>query len=260
VYEPVSAFHEPDRSRWASYAVSDTRPRRRDALAAEHAHVLRRLLTSVSLLEEGGEHAYVRSLDGVWYVCPWQIELRSLLASGGGLVTASGVVARSPHIRQRNWTVPLAWFVPFAGPERWLSLGVRGEAGGRGVHPRATVQLTRTVVYVTPMSQARRRVARGLAALRGLHRLPEIPEPGIESDLAVTGRWLEEFHPYSLVELDYGGLVQLLSDEALSGDESAAELSTAIDGMSRGRCEVALAMYRRAQARWQAFGEFEQVN
>jgi hypothetical protein len=82
----------------------------------------------------------------------------------------------------------------------------------------------------------------------------------MESDLAGVGRWLEEFHPYSLVELDYGGLVRLLSDEALSGDESAAEIGAAIDGMSRGSCEVALAMYRRAQARWQAFGEFEQVN
>jgi len=281
VYEPVSAFHEPDRSRWASYAASETRPRRRDALAAEHAQVLWRLiggvslLAGVSLLGEGGDHAYVRSLDGVWYVCPWQLELRSLLAGGGGLASVSGGLARTPHIRQSNWTVPLAWFVPFSGQELWFSLGVRSEEGERDVHLRATVQLRRTLVYMTPMSQARRRVARGLAALHGLRRFTEpagrtepaertepagLAEPGIESDLAVVGGWLEVFHPYSLVELDYGGLVQLLSDEALSRDESAAEISAAIDGMSRGRCEVALAMYRRAQGRWRAVGEFEQVN
>ena len=30
------------------------------------------------------------------------------------------------------WTVPLAWFVPFAGAERWLALGPgRGAVRGR---------------------------------------------------------------------------------------------------------------------------------
>jgi len=32
VYEPVSAFREPDRSRWTVYADSRVRPRRRDSL------------------------------------------------------------------------------------------------------------------------------------------------------------------------------------------------------------------------------------
>ena len=35
IYEPVSAFHQPDRSRWMAYADSATRPRRRDSLAVE---------------------------------------------------------------------------------------------------------------------------------------------------------------------------------------------------------------------------------
>ena len=33
-----------------------------------------------------------------------------------------------------------------------------------------------------------------------------------------VGRWLEEFHPRSLVELDYGGLVHLLGAEALAAE------------------------------------------
>jgi hypothetical protein len=44
VYEPASAFPEPDRSRWAAYAVSPepaSRPARRDSLAAEHLEALR---------------------------------------------------------------------------------------------------------------------------------------------------------------------------------------------------------------------------
>jgi hypothetical protein len=40
IYEPVSAFHEPDRSRWAEYAVSPGRPRRRDCLQAEHGEAM----------------------------------------------------------------------------------------------------------------------------------------------------------------------------------------------------------------------------
>ncbi len=37
IYEPVSAFREPGRSRWAAYAASSARSRRRDSLMVEHA-------------------------------------------------------------------------------------------------------------------------------------------------------------------------------------------------------------------------------
>jgi hypothetical protein len=219
---------------------------------------------------EESEHAYVRSVDGVCYVCPWQTRLRALSATGR-LPPAS---TDRPYIRESNWTVPLAWFVPFAGSERWIALG-HGSRGQYGVDVRAPAQVARTLVYVTLMSRARRRVGRGLAALRGPRQLAEASVPGAPSaasassapwvsaasaELAGVGRWLERFHPYSLVELDYGGLVHLFSDDALCGDESVAEIAAAIDGMSRGHCELALAMYGRAQERWGTFREFEQVN
>jgi hypothetical protein len=54
------------------------------------------------------------------------------------------------------------------------------------------------------------------------------------------------FTPHLLVELDYGGPVHLLSDEALCGDESVAEIGATIDGVAKGECELAVAMYRRA--------------
>jgi hypothetical protein len=75
-----------------------------------------------------------------------------------------------------------------------------------------------------------------------------------------VGRWLEEFHPYSLVELDYGGLVHLVSDDVLCGDQSVAEIRAAIDGAARGEYELAAAMYMRAYSRWRAFAEFELAN
>jgi hypothetical protein len=138
IYEPVSAFGEPDRSRWAAYAASAARPRRRDSLMVEHAEALRRAIAAPQVVvpELESEHAYVR------------------------------------HV----------------------------------------------------------------------------------------GRWLEDFHPYSLVELDYGGLVHLVSDDALCGDQSVAEIRAAIDGAARGQCELAAAMYLRAHSRWRALAELELAN
>jgi hypothetical protein len=304
IYEPVSAFHEPDRSRWAAYAASSTRPRRRDSLAVEHAEALRRAITTpwAAVPERESEHAYVRRVDGTTYVCPWQTRLRCLLAygqmrSGSGAVLAcegsagEGLAAEGsageglageglaadgdpalaalarlgeagparPHIVASSWTVPLTWFVPFAPAERWLSLGDgRARAG-----VAATASATRALVYTTPMTRARRRVAHGLGALR---HLPAgsgntVLEPSrAVGELAEVGRWLEDFHPYSLVELDYGGLVHLVSDDALRGDQSVAEIRAGIDGAARGECELAMAMYMRARDRWRAFAEFEQAN
>jgi hypothetical protein len=259
IYEPVSAFHEPDRSRWVAYAASSSRPRRRDSLAVEHAEALRRAITTpwITAPERESEHAYVRRVDGTTYVCPWQTRRRCLLAYGQIRLEEAGPARL--YIMASIWTVPLTWFVPFTPAERWLSLGDdRGRAG-----TAATASATRALVYTTPMTRARRRVARGLAALR---HLPAGSGDGVleparaAGDLAEVGRWLEDFHPYSLVELDYGGLVHLVSDDALRGDQSVAEIRAAIDGAARGECELAVAMYMRARDRWRVFAEFEQAN
>jgi len=288
IYEPVAAFHEPDRSRWVAYAASPARPGRRDSLAVEQAAALHRTIAAPQIVvpDQESEHAYVRRADGVTYVCPWQTRLRCLLAYGRMLSTAGsalpGVIpdrddhetmtalarladgglpgpATRLHILGSVWTVPLAWFVPFAATERWLALG----PGAKRPSAPQTASATRALLYATPMSRARKRVARGLAALRGL-------PPGFagarwdpartKAELAEVGRWLEDLHPYSLVELDYGGLVQLLSDDALSCDQSAAEISAAIDGVAKGERELAVAMYERAHSRWRAFAEYEMAN
>ena len=287
IYEPVAAFHEPDRSRWAAYAASPTWPRRCDSLAAEQAETLSRVITAPQLMvpDRESEHAYVRRVAGVTYICPWQTRLRSQLSyrrmdpdpgsARPGLVPSGaeheavtlaepsddrppGPLARL-HIRASVWTVPLAWFVPFAGTERCLALGL----GGEGSCAAPTASMTRALLYTAPMSRARRRVARGLAALRGLasgSAAHECDPARAVDELAEIARWLAGFHPYSLVELDYGGLVQLLSDDALNRDQSAAEIRAAIDGVARGQRELAVAMYRRARSRWRALGEYEMAN
>ncbi len=238
IYEPVAAFHEPERSAWAAYAASAARPRRRDSLAVEHAEALHRAIAAPQIVvpERESRHAYIRRADGVTYVCPWQTRLRCLLSYGRMLSTAGSAVT-----------------------ERWLALGPGAK---RPAGPR-TASATRTLLYTTPMSRARRRVGRGLAALRSLPPGFDgaVRDPSrAETELGEVGRWLAEFHPYSLVELDYGGLVQLLSDDALSGDQSAAEIAAAIDGVTRGERELAIAMYKRARRRWRALAEYEMAN
>ncbi len=288
IYEPVAAFHEPERSRWAAYAASTARPRRRESLAVEHAEALYRTIAAPQILVPGqeSEHAYVRRADGVTYVCPWQTRLRCLLSYGRMLSTAGSALpgavpardddetmtalarlagegrsgpATRPYILASVWTVPLAWFVPFASADRWLALG----PGAKRPAAPQTTSATRALLYMTEMSRARRRVARGLAALRSLPPgfTCAVRDPArAETELGEVGRWLEEFHPYSLVELDYAGLVQLLSDDALSSDQSAAEIAAAIDGVAKGERELAVAMYKRARSRWRAFAEYEMAN
>lgn len=62
--------------------------------------------------------------------------------------------------------------------------------------------------YRTPMVQARRRLARALKTLRD-----SVDEGPLTEGLVDVGRWLEEFHPRALVELDYAGLVHALLGE-----------------------------------------------
>ncbi|MCW2945088.1 MAG: hypothetical protein JWR24_1805 [Actinoallomurus sp.] len=279
VYESLTAFAEPERSRWAAYAGSDQRPRRAGALDVEHARALRRLIAVPPIVAPIREsrHAYVRRADDITYICPWETRLRSWLAfdrfkAGTPERLADKFVPQrvadqadaeferwkqgsgtlSPHILSSTWQVPLGWFVPFVAKERWLVLGSQNESGSGGP---TTATPTRTLIYVTPMAQARRRVAR---ALNGVRR--HVGE-GLElSEVESVGRWLEEFHPHSLVELDYGGLVHILDDAALRADESVAEVAAAVTGMETGQAELAVAMYKRVVARWRVVQALESAN
>ena len=196
------------------------------------------------------------------------------------------------YIQTSGWSVPLPWFVPFAPAERWLVLGTpsrpgaspdgspgaagagapgaEGAAGAADVGAaevskgRATASATRMLVYATAMSQARRRVARCLAttrrvSVRGLEGAAQVAAAlgQIGDDLEEIGRWLEEFHPHSLVELDYGGLVQLMDDDTLRGDQSVAEVAAACSALSGGELELATAMYQRLRTRWRALEAIE---
>jgi hypothetical protein len=181
-------------------------------------------------------------------------------------------------IQSCTWAVPPGWFVPFAPEERWLVLGGANETDARGP---AAAAATRTLIYATAMPQARRRIARALNALRRTSGDALTSPPGVAGgvddtpefisrddlgpwqatvEIAQIGRWLEEFHPHSVVELDYGGLVHLLDDDALRADQSVAEVSAAISASREGQHDLAGVLYQRLRSRWQALESLEAAN
>ncbi|WP_258382722.1 hypothetical protein, partial [Streptomyces sp. NTH33] len=219
--------------------------------------------------------AFVLDVDGVVCVCPWHTRLRGWQALGDlaeelpeAVLDAvlPPVVRRQaaqdyerwlaghpdarPWIRTATWQVPLNWFVLVSDEEREYVKGDGGSGdspdfGGDGAVLR----------YRTPMVQARRRVARALRALRNA-----IEEGPMIDGLVDVGRWLEEFHPRSLVELDYGGLVHALPAGELEGDHSAADVAEGIEALRTGDGAAAGEAYGRLVERWRAVRDRRSAN
>ncbi|WP_027754193.1 hypothetical protein [Streptomyces synnematoformans] len=256
VYEPLAAFPEPERTHWYRYAAREATPTSQDELLRALAGLAGTPPTAAPAHESGD--AFVADVDGVTCVCPWRTRLRSWLALDElvdelprpVLEAALPEVVREqaladharwrvanpdarPWIRSAVWTVPMRWFVLFSDDEKEYETGAR--------------TLLR---YRTPMVQARRRVARGLKALRDA-----VGQAPLVEGLVDVGKWLEEFHPRSLVELDYGGLVHVLPKEHLAEDRSAAEVAEGLAALAAGDEERAGRAYQRLTDRWSAVRE-----
>ncbi|MEU6577683.1 hypothetical protein [Streptomyces sp. NPDC046805] len=254
VYEPLAAFPEPERGHWARYARRSDRPSYQEELRRSLADLLPTPPVPVPVQESGD--AFVLDVDGVVCVCPWRTRLRGWQALGDlaeelpppVLDSALPPVVRRqaaqdyerwlarnpdarPWIRTSTWQVPLNWFVLVADEERHYAKGSADEAP--------------ELRYRTPMVQARRRVARGLRTLK-----ETIDEGPLIDGLVNVGRWLEEFHPRSLVELDYGGLVHVVPAGELEGDHSAADVAEGIEALRRGDGTAAGEAYGRFVERW----------
>jgi hypothetical protein len=219
-----------------------------------------------------GEHAFVTEVDGVTLLCPWRTRIRACEAIGDFrdplpeeladmfVPRAVAEVAEDEleqwrlahpdlhtHILSSTWQVPLRWFLLVEAEEREVSLG--SPAAG-------TTRVTgRSLVYRTAMSRARRRTARALAVLRRT-----LDDGMVTAGVEDLGRWLEEFHPRSLVELDYGGLVHLLDDAELRQDESARDVAEAMTGLADGEPTRAAGAYGRVTARMKALQGVESAN
>ncbi len=87
-----------------------------------------------------------------------------------------------------------------------------------------------------------------------------VEDGDVAAGLEDLGRWLEEFHPRSLVELDYGGLVHLLDDTELAEDESARDVATALAALATGDATSATEAYARVTGRMKALQSVESAN
>lgn len=145
------------------------------------------------------------------------------------------------HVLSSTWTVPLPWFVLVDPEQRAV---VPSERGGR---PR--------VSWRVAMADARRRVARAHAVTRD-----SLGEEGPTKILKETGRWLERFHPHSAVELDYGGLVQFMTDDDLEADTSAEDVGVIIDALESGDSEEVGERYEALRDYWSRFAARERYN
>ncbi|MFF3754227.1 hypothetical protein ACFYYH_27845 [Streptomyces sp. NPDC002018] len=258
VYEPLAAFPEAERDHWTRYARRDRTPTAQDELRRSLADLLPTPPVAVPVHESGD--AFVAVVDGVVCVCPWRTRLRGWLAleelteslpvplldavlppvvRGQAAADYERWRDRNPDarpwIRTAVWQVPVGWFTLFSDDEKEY------EAGGPGVP---------SLRYRTPMVQARRRLARALKTLRDT-----VDDAPLIEGLVDVGRWLEEFHPRSLVELDYGGLVHVLPGAQLAEDRSAADVAAGIAALRVGDGEGAGAAYGRLTERWRAVRE-----
>ncbi len=274
VYEPLAAFPPGEREHWQAYAAGGQAPSADRGPAIERGAGLRALLgLPPACVPDLPEHAYVAEVDGVTLVCPWRTAVRSweaLLDVRAELpevlvdaLLPVGVVdaaedaleawhteqpALHVHVLSSTWQVPLRWFVVVDAQEREVSVGVPGSGAGAPPGRRTG----RALVYRTPMSRARRRVARALSVLRRA-----VDDSAATSGVEDLARWLEEFHPRSMVELDYGGLVHLLDDDALAADTSAADVAEALSALAEGDGDRASAAYARVTARMKALQAVE---
>lgn len=270
VYEPLAGFDGPAREHWERYARDGAHFGTTAGAALERAAGLAAAVGRS--LPETGDHAYVLDVDGVTLVCPWRTSLRAEEALLDFCAELPDVLSEAfaptalleraeveldrwraenggttTHIRTCTWQVPLRWFVLVDPEEREVSVGEPGTG---------TLRRTgRKLVYRTPMSRARRRAARALAVVR-----TAVGDPAVSQGIEDLGRWLEEFHPRSLVELDYGDLVHLLDDAELTQDESARDMQHALQRLAEGDGDQAAAAYALMTARMKALQAVESAN
>lgn len=269
VYEPLAAFDRDRQAYWRRYVREGRVIAPLDGPGRQRTAVIEALGAGWTRLPELPEDGYVLQANDTILVCPWNLRIRvaeaALNARDGVppiladafVPSALADLARaildewradaevlhegSPRVHEQaaTWGVPLRWFVFVDLSERELSLD----------GPE------RTLIYRTEISKARRRAHRAHNVLR--KALGDAP---ITEAVEEGARWLEEFHPRSVVELDYGGLVSLLSDEALKADDSPGLVAAGLAGLGRGDAGAATEAYEQLVTRWRDVQLLERSN
>ena len=247
VYQPLDSFPREEQPEWERYIVAGAprpvRPRYADLVTPDRLGFIHRA---------GDEGAYVKVVEGSYYVCPWRTRMRvlaGLLAfaqarpfDGSDAFVPDGAVRRGTRelrrIRRRNpghvasimqspWHVPIRWFIPFDDDERRLH-----ERGGRF-----------RLSYLTSARRAMRRIERAVPVLRH-------SELGPIADLVVDlHQWISTFDPNALVELDYATLCETLTWDEMDDDHSARDVHEALRALAMEEFPRSAELYQSALAR-----------
>ena len=259
VYEPLEAFPPEVRHRWERYAVSAPGPATLEQL--ERRESWRRVVAgplAVNPPEDLG-HARVVRINGVLLLCPLQVNLRSAAAAREAARTLPSVVAEAAldpawakepepvdaearahghdavagadgadgaglgfggDLRLRTLVAP--WAMPWG----WLLL----------VRPEERREHLNT--YLTPMSRARSRAARALKSLR-----EHFEDAPITDEVEDVARWLEDFHPRSMLELDDR------QTSAIAGDGGVEDVLMGLECLAEGDATGVAAAYQRLDRR-----------
>lgn len=268
VYEPLAAFPDDRAELWREYAESDRAISTRVGPAIQRKLLYEAMNPDWDILPRLPEEAYVLHTDDGVLVCPWQLRERCADAVRGieDLVPANLVDAFAPrrltlmadvvtdgpdargdgeagpfrHEESVLWHVPTRWFVCLEASERELDL----TEGRRGLR------------YRVPMARARRRARRayGIVQTSLGRRNP------VAMGIRQLSEWLSVFHPRSVVEVDYGGLVRVLSDAELSDDDSPQLVHDGLTALARGEAAEAGRGYERLMRRWRMIRLRERSN
>jgi hypothetical protein len=269
VYEPLTAFDRDRQVFWRRYAREGRALGPLEGPVRQRTAVLEALGAGWTRLPDLPDEAYVLNWGDSILVCPWNLRLRVAEAALNARDGVPGVLADAfvppvlagqakavvedwrsgakvlehgvPRVHEQiaTWGVPLRWFVFVDLDEREISLD-----GGK-----------RTLRYRTEISKARRRAHRGVSVLR-----KSLGDAPITEAVEEGTKWLEEFHPRSIVELDYGGLVNLLPEEDLAQDDSPGLVAAGLSALSRGDAEAATEAYEKLVSRWRAVQLLERCN
>lgn len=262
VYEPLAAFGA-DEKYWRDYVASGRAISTTTGPGRQRELLYQRLGPNWTRLPELPREAYVMRGEHGPMISPWHLRHRIAEAAvelrrGVPTQVAEAFVPRSfaveaarltetssrsdggTHEHIAVWHVPMKWFVTIREEERELIL----------------TEDERILRYRVPMTRVRRRANRAQGILR--QRLGH--GSSVTASVRAMAHWLGGFHPRSVVELDYGGLVWSRSDEELSEDDSAALVESGLTALSRGDAKQAGWCYEQLMRRWRQIRMNERLN
>lgn len=258
-FQPIEAFSTDERARWERYIVEEGHVNRAPTVYRQRAARDPRFGLLVPDVED---HADILKLDEGYLVCPWHTRLRiltvlpevresfpdevadSFLSEAEARRAAKEAVSvrrrtgAVPFMMQSPWHVPIPWFALFDDEDRRLT---ETDSGYR-------------LSYLTTVRLGLRRAKRAIPNLRHaeLHPVAEIMNELVQ--------WLSAFASGSMLELDYGGLSNLLTWDEMDDDHSARDIQEALVALSEDRFPRSAELYQGVLGRWAEVRSHESLN